>query len=122
MSESFNIIKYLAGLTGFVFDKDVLVRVAYDCGVSSVTDYSEVTDEMKDRCKIALLETVLESPHMTPSHTSKHGEWQEQFGSQTITSATLDNIVKSLRKLYKKYGMEEKLEELDDMDATIQWI
>ena len=122
MTERFNIIKHLAGLTGFVFDKDVLVRVARECGVDGIEDYEGFTEEMRDRCRIALLETVLVSPHMTPSHTSKHGEWQEQIGSQTVTAAVLDSVRKSLRILYKKYGMDDKTELLDDMDATIQWI
>lgn len=122
MAESFNIINHLAGLTGFVFDKDVLVRVARECGVEGIEDYGDFTDELRDKCKIALLETVLESPHMTPSHTSKHGEWQEQIGSQTVTAAVLDNVRKSLRMLYKKYEMDDKVELLDDMDATLQWL
>lgn len=123
MAESnFNIISYLAGMTGFVFDKDVLQRIALDCGVSEVTDYSELTQENKDRCKIALLRTILETPYSTASHTSKHGEWQEQIGSQSLTAAYREDIKAQLKKLAEKYDDEELLEELEDMGATLQWM
>lgn len=118
----FNIINYLAGMTGFVFDKDVLQRIALDCGVSEVTEYSELTQENKDRCMIALLRTILNTPYSTASHTSKHGEWQEQIGSQSLTAAFREDIRAQLKKLAQKYDEEELLEELEDMGATMQWM
>lgn len=118
----FNIINYLAGMTGFVFDKDVLQRIALDCGVSEVTEYSELTQENKDRCMIALLRTILNTPYSTASHTSKHGEWQEQIGSQSLTAAFREDIRAQLKKLAQKYDDEELLEELEDMGATLQWM
>ena len=123
MAESkFNIINYLAGMTGFVFDKDVLQRIALDCRVSEITYYTELTQEDKDRCKIALLRTILETPYSTASHTSKHGEWQEQIGSQSLTAAFREEIKAQLKKLAQKYGDEELLGELEGMDATLQWM
>ena len=118
----FNIINYLAGMTGFVFDKDVLQRIALDCGVSEVTEYSELKQENKDRCMIALLRTILNTPYSTASHTSKHGEWQEQIGSQSLTAAFREDIRAQLKKLAQKYDDEELLEELEDMGATLQWM
>lgn len=118
----FNIINYLAGMTGFVFDKDVLQRIALDCGVSEVTEYSELTQENKDRCMIALLRTILNTPYSTASHTSKHGEWQEQIGSQSLTASFREDIRAQLKKLAQKYDDEELLEELEDMGATLQWM
>lgn len=123
MAESnFNIINYLAGMTGFVFDKDVLQRIALDCGVSEVTDYSELTQENKDHCKMALLRTILETPYSTASHTSKHGEWQEQIGSQSLTAAFREEIKAQLKKLAEKYEDEELIDELEGMDANLQWM
>ncbi|MDE5987233.1 MAG: hypothetical protein K2H16_08165 [Prevotella sp.] len=122
IDNKFNIIRYLAGMTGFVFDKDVLQRIAYDCGVAEVTDYSELAQEDKDRCKIALLRTILETPYSTASHTSKHGEWQEQIGSQSLTAAFREEIKAQLKKLAQKYDDEELLEELEGMDTNLQWM
>ena len=123
MAESrFNIINYLSGMTGFVFDKDVLQRIALDCGVSEVREYTELTQEDKDRCKMALLRTILETPYSTASHTSKHGEWQEQIGSQSLTAAFREEIKTQLKKLAQKYGDEELLEELEGMDANLEWM
>lgn len=121
-ASKFNIINYLAGMTGFVFDKDVLQRIALDCGVSEVTDYKELTQENKDRCMIALLRTILNTPYSTASHTSKHGEWQEQIGSQSLTEAYREEIKAQLKKLAEKYDDEELLEELEDMGANLQWM
>ena len=122
MSASFNIISYLAGMTGFVFDREILFRVALDCNVDSVTDYTELTQEDKDKCRIALLETVLVSPHTTASQPNEHGGYRTQTGSQTITEAVLENVKSELRKLYDKYDMQDKLDALNDMSATLQWM
>lgn len=118
----FNIISYLAGMTGFVFDKDVLQRITLDCRVSDITNYWELTQEDKDRCMIALLRTILNTPYSTASHTSKHGEWQEQIGSQSLTATFREDIKAQLKKLAQKYDDEELLEELEDMGATLQWM
>lgn len=121
-TSKFNIINYIAGMTGFVFDLDVLKRIALDCGVSDITEYSELTQEKKDRCKMELLRTILQTPYSTASHTSKHGEWQEQIGSQSITASQREEIKKQLRRLAEKYNENDLLEELDNMDANLQWM
>ena len=110
---TFNIIDFIAGLYPYVFDIAVLRRVAYDCGVIEITEYSELTEEQKDRCRIALLETLVLSPYQTASQTSKHGEWQEQTGSQMTTAKNIESIKNELKRLYKKYGEDEKLELLE---------
>lgn len=119
-SGSFDIYDYLSGLTGYVFDISVLKRVALNQGVSEVADYSELTEGQKDRCKIELLETLLITPHQSASQTNKHGEWQTQTGSQTLTAAVLDNINRELGRLYKKYDEQDKLDAIND--GTLQWL
>ena len=37
----FDILQYMSGLTGFTFDKAVLVRIALERGVSAVTEYAQ---------------------------------------------------------------------------------
>lgn len=120
LNGSFDIYDYLSGLTGYVFDISVLKRVALNQGVNDVSDYSELTEEQKDRCKIELLETLLITPRQSASQTNKHGEWQTQTGSQTLTAASLENISKELRRLYRKYDELEKLDAMDD--GTLQWL
>lgn len=119
----FDIINdFLAGLYPYVFDIAVLRRVAYDCGVIEITEYSELTEEQKDRCRIALLETLVLSPYQTASQTSKHGEWQEQTGSQMTTAKNIESIKNELKRLYKKYGMDEELEQLENETANMEWM
>ena len=119
---TFNIIDFIAGLYPYVFDIAVLRRVAYDCGVIEITEYSELTEEQKDRCKMALLETLVLSPYQTASQTSKHGEWQEQTGSQMTTAKNIESIKNELKRLYKKYGEDEKLEQLESETANFEWM
>ena len=119
---TFNIIDFIAGLYPYVFDIAVLRRVAYDCGVIEITEYSELTEEQKDRCRIALLETLVLNPYQTASQTSKHGEWQEQTGSQMTTAKNIESIKNELKRLYKKYGEDEKLEQLDSETANLEWM
>ena len=119
---TFNIIDFIAGLYPYVFDISVLRRVAYDCGVIEITEYSELTEEQKDRCKIALLETLVLNPYQTASQTSKHGEWQEQTGSQMTTAKNIEGIKNELKRLYKKYGEDEKLEQLESETANLEWM
>lgn len=119
----FDIINdFLAGLYPYVFDIAVLRRVAYDCGVIEITEYSELTEEQKDRCRIALLETLVLNPYQTASQTSKHGEWQEQTGSQMTTAKNIESIKNELKRLYKKYGEDEKLEQLENETANLEWM
>lgn len=119
---TFNIIDFIAGLYPYVFDIAVLRRVAYDCGVIEITEYSELTEEQKDRCKIALLETLVLNPYQTASQTSKHGEWQEQTGSQMTTAKNIESIKNELKRLYKKYSEDEKLEQLESETANLEWM
>ena len=119
---TFNIIDFIAGLYPYVFDIAVLRRVAYDCGVIEITEYSELTEEQKDRCKIALLETLVLNPYQSASQTSKHGEWQEQTGSQTTTAKNIEGIKNELKRLYKKYSEDEKLEQLESETANLEWM
>ena len=119
---TFNIIDFIAGLYPYVFDIAVLRRVAYDCGVIELAEYSELTEEQKDRCRIALLETLVLNPYQTASQTSKHGEWQEQTGSQMTTAKNIESIKNELKRLYKKYGEDEKLEQLESETANLEWM
>ena len=119
---TFNIIDFIAGLYPYVFDIAVLRRVAYDCGVIEITEYSELTEEQKDRCRIALLETLVLNPYQTASQTSKHGEWQEQTGSQMTTAKNIESIKNELKRLYNKYSEDEKLEQLENETANLEWM
>lgn len=121
-SESFNIISHISGLTGFVFDKDVLVRVARKVGLLDIESASELTQEDEDRCEILLLETALRSPYITASSTNQHGSWTKTVGSQTMTEAVKKEIRNRLSFLYKKYEMEEELESLEGSAGFVQWI
>lgn len=108
-ASKFDILDYLSGMTNFVFDKSALNNVALDCGVSDVESYLDLTEEQKDRCKIALLEKIVFGVYQTASTTNQHGAYTLTVGAQTITSAALLSIKSELKRLYKKYGEDENL-------------
>lgn len=118
----FDIIEYLSGLTSFVFDKAVLNRVAFECGVCHIETYTDLTEEDRDRCKAALLETIVFGPYQTASSTSQHGSYTLTVGAQTITSQALETIKAELRRLYTKYSEDTKLEALNASGGEIKWV
>ena len=122
MSIKFDIIDYLSGLTAYVFDVSVLRRVAMDNGVAEVMEYNELDAEQIDRCKMSLLETLVLAPSQSASQTNKHGEYQMQTGSQMLTDKTREAIKAELRMLYRRYGEDDRLQQLDSADATMEWI
>lgn len=119
---TFDILDYLSGLTNFVFDKSVLKRVAIDCGVIEATSYADLTQEQRDSCKIELLETIVFGVYQTASTTNQHGSYTLTVGAQTVTSKALESIKSELRRLYTKYGDDEKLNTLNDSDGCVKWI
>ena len=116
MADEFDIYKYIEGLTGFVFDKTVIERIALDRGVSEFTSYDELTQRDKDLLRADLLYTAYCSPNMTANHTHQHGSYSKTVGSQTINR---DELYKIFFGIYKKYGEEEILE---GIQGKVGWI
>ena len=115
----FDIIEYLSGLTGFVFDKAVLKRIAMDRGVYEVTSYSELEQKQKDLLLADLLFTIYISPNSSASLTQQHGAFSQTVGSQTINSKK--EIYNSMVSLYTKWD-DDKLKAVDDLNGSLQWL
>lgn len=120
MAEKFDIIRYISGLTGFNFDRAVLERIALENGVMNVTSYSELEQRQKDLLLADLLYTVYISPNSTSSVTKQHGAFSQTVGSQTINDK--DGIFNAFYAIYKKYGVKDKLEAIENLDGGLQWL
>lgn len=107
--EQFDIIKYLEGLTAYVFDKAVLTRIAVERDVMAVTDYKELTQQQKDLMLADLLYVIYVSPNYTASQTNQHGAYTQTIGSQRYD--TKKDIYNIMIGLYKKWD-DPKLEQL----------
>lgn len=107
----FDILQYMSGLTGFVFDKAVLERIALDRGVSEATDISELTQRDKDLLLADLLLAAYLSPTTWASFDQRHGSYTKAIGGQNVLNK--DDIYDFLFRIYKKYD-DEMLELLDD--------
>lgn len=120
MADKFDIIEYLSGLTGFVFDKAVLKRIALDRGVDSVTNYSKLTIQQKELLRADLLYTAYLSPNVWASSTQSHGSYTETIGSQTTYSEHKEKLYNAFIAVYNKYN-DAKLDEIEG-SGNLQWI
>ena len=119
MTNKYNIIDYLSGLTGFVFDKAVLQRIALDRQVLDIEPQS-LDQKTKDLLRADLLYTAYVSPNVWASSTHSHGSFSQTIGSQTIYSDNKERIYEIFIGIYRKYE-DEKLSEIDD-SSTLQWL
>lgn len=119
MTDKMDIIDYLSGLTGFVFDKAVLQRIALDRQVLDV-DPSTLDAKAKDLLYADLLYTAYLSPNVWASHTHSHGSYSQTTGSQTIYSVDKERIYNIFMGIYRKHE-DVKAEELSD-DSSLQWL
>ena len=119
MTDKMDIIDYLSGLTGFVFDKAVLQRIALDRQVlDSEPEYLDT--KTRDLLRADLLYTAYISPNVWASHIHSHGSFSQTTGSQTIYNEDKERIYNVFMGIYRKYN-DEKLEEIDD-SSTLQWL
>lgn len=115
----FDIIEYLSGLTGFVFDKSVLKRIALDRGVSDIRSYSDLDSRTKELLRADLLYTAYLSPDVIASSTKQHGSYTQTVGSQTVYDRRW--LYNSFITIYHKYD-DEKLEAAESSDGGLQWL
>lgn len=120
MADKFDIIEYLSGLTGFVFDKAVLKRIALDRGVDAITTYSELTEQQKELLRADLLYAAYLSPNVWASSTHSHGSYANTIGSQTIYAEDKERLYNAFIGIYKKYD-DAKLDEIED-NGNLQWL
>lgn len=115
-AETFDILEYIEGLTGFAFDETVLKRIAADRGVDGYTAYSQLTQRDKDLLRADLLYTAYCSPNMMASHTNQHGSYSKTVGAQTVNR---DELLQIFTGIYRRYGEEDKIEGLG---GVVRWI
>lgn len=120
MSGTFDIIRYMSGLTGFVFDKTVLERVALERGVAEVESYNDMDVRTRDLLKADLYFTAYTSPTVWGSYSHAHGSFSETNGAQTLSSKDKETLYNLFMSIYRKYD-DPKLEEATD-DGTLQWL
>ena len=120
MEKSFDPIAYLNGLTRFVFEDDALVNIAYENGLMSVSDRSEIDEYMKDHCLIALYELVVNGPWSVASSSLQHGNFRQDVGSETVTAPVIQTVKDRLKALYRKYGEDDALERMES--GGMVWI
>ncbi len=116
----FDIIRYMSGLTSFVFDKAVFERIALDRGVVNVSSYDELTKQQRDLLYADILFTAWLSPDVIGSISVSHGGFSKSVGSQTVENR--DRLYNIFMGIYRRYD-DDKLEEVEaNMGGTLQWL
>lgn len=121
MAIEFNILNFLAGLTGYVFDKDVLARIAWERDVVDVTSYDELDLKTIDLLKADLLYTAYISPSTWASSTSNHGSFTKSVGSQIMSKDDKERLYNVFMAIYSKYE-DEKYDEIIESQGNLQWL
>lgn len=121
MAIKFDILDFLSGLTGYVFDKSVLTRIAWERDVINVTSYNELDAKTIDLLRADLLYTAYISPSTMASSTNSHGSFSQTVGSQQITNAEKDRLYQTFMAIYGKYD-EQKFEQIEITEGTLQWL
>lgn len=116
---SFNILDFISGLTGFVFNKAVLENIALKRGVHNVTLYEQLDERTKELLRADCLYTAYCSPNTMASSTHSHGSYTKGFGHQTITDK--ESLYKMFMAIYRKYD-DPMAEMLEEDDSTLQWL
>ena len=116
---SFDIIRYMSSLTGYVFDDAVLERIALERNVAEVGSFYELSEKDKDLLTADLLFVLYTSPSQSASFSKKHGQFSQSVGSQTITDK--DGIFDTMMRLYTKWE-DPKAEELEDIGGGLEWM
>ena len=116
---SFDIIRYMSSLTGYVFDDAVLERIALERKVAEVGSFAEITEKDKDLLTADLLFVLYTSPSQSASLSKKHGQFSQSVGSQIITDK--DGIFHTMMRLYNKWE-DPKAEELESMGGGLEWM
>lgn len=121
MAITFDILDFLSGLTGYVFDKSVLTRIAWEREVTDVTSYDELDAKTIDLLRADLLYTAYLSPNTVASHTNSHGSFSQVVGSQSISNAEKDKLYQTFMAIYEKHD-EDKFKEIEVTECALQWL
>lgn len=119
MNGKFDIIEYMSGLTGYIFTKAVLQRIALERGVDGVEDYNDLTPMMRELLFADLLYTAYNSPNVMASASRSHSGMSNSVGSQQINESEKERLYNTFIGIYKKYG-DVKADIIDG--ATLQWL
>ena len=75
--KSLGIIQYMSGLTGFILEEDVLLRIAHDRHFHEGVMACDLSQRDRDLLLADILFTVLCSPSGLPSRSHQHGQFSE---------------------------------------------
>ena len=121
MTDEFDILEYLSGLTGYTFDKAVLQRIALEREVSDVFEFSELDAKTRELLRADLLYCAYLSPTVKPSQSVSHGSFSNTIGSQTISSEEKERLYNIFVSIYRKYE-DDKLQEIENLNGSLQWL
>lgn len=112
-------IKSVNALCRFVNEKDALTRIVYKYDVMTYEPY-QLPDEVEDYCRIELYRLVINGPWSVASSSLQHGNFRQDVGSETVTAAVIERLRTELKRLLKKYGLDEEADEIET--GGLSWV
>ena len=103
--KSLGIIQYMSGLTGFILEEDVLLRIAHDRHFHEGVMACDLSQRDRDLLLADILFTVLCSPSGLPSRSHQHGQFSETVGKQTVENRQM--LYQMMRRLYEKWNDDQ---------------
>ncbi len=115
----YSVLDYVSGITSYVFDKSVLLRVIYDRKYKFEDSADTITEQDKELLLADLLYIVFCGANSSASYSVADGSFKQAIGSQTINSKKeIYNIIKGI---YTKYS-DPKLEVINESIGVLTWI
>lgn len=112
-------IKSVNALCRFVNEKDALTRIVYKYDVMTYEPY-QLPDEVEDYCRIELYRLVINGPWSVASSSLQHGNFRQDVGSETVTAAVIERLRTELKRLLKKYDLDEEADEIET--GGLSWV
>lgn len=112
-------ITYVNSLCRFVNERDALTRIAYK---HNIMDYEQwlVPLDVEELCLIELYRLVVNGPWSVASSSLQHGNFRRDIGSETVTAAVIERLRKELKRLLKKHGLDEEVDDIDN--GGMYWV
>ncbi len=115
----FDLITYMANMTGFTFERGQLENIAMNRGVQDVMFLSDLTQRDKNLLLADMLMVIITSPSKTASVTTQHGDYSTTIGSVTIDNT--DELRKLMIALYQNPDAELS-EIMASYNGGVSWV
>jgi hypothetical protein len=115
----FDLIKYMANMTGYSFTREQLEHIALNRGTLGIEHFHDLTLRDKNLMLADMLFIIYTSPTSSGAITKQHGDYSVTIGSAQIGDK--DKLYKLIDALYKNPDKELN-QLLADSQGGLSWL